>query len=137
MNGDLQTYANILIGPLILYFVFRAGSNRMRVLSQNYPTTNELIAKNCGVYPYGTWWFYSWIRVRVNSEGLALSQILIPFVWRVRAFVPWKDTFLSEDGDLVRIGAAQVPSFELALNKVVLSTMQHRLRRKVPFGHVV
>jgi hypothetical protein len=135
---DFQLTASILGATLIFYLFFRAGSNRMRVLSQSYPLPNDLVAKTCGVYPFRTvWWFYSYVRVSVNSEGLALSQILIPFIWHVRAFVPWEDAFLSEDGNLVKIGAVQLPSTELTLNRVVLSTMQHRLNRKVPFGHIL
>lgn len=137
MESDLRTIANIFAGALVFYLIFRAGSNRMRVLSERYPIPNDLNAKTCGLYPYSTWWFYSWVRVGADSKGLALSQILIPFLWHVRAFVPWEDALLSEDGNLIRIGAVQVPSFELTLNKVVLSTIQHRLNGKVPFGHVV
>lgn len=137
MNGSLHPLANFLLGAALFYFVFRAGSNRMRVLSSAYPNPAMLDAIHCGRYPYSTWWFYSWVSVSANSDGLALSQIVVPYLWHVRAFVPWEDTIISNEGDVVRIGATKVPSFELVLGRAALTTLQHRLKGHVPFGHVI
>lgn len=135
MTFDMQILGNVLGIVFALWYLLYAGTGAMRRLSETYPVPAGLRVEHVGLYPYSSKLVRGWIRVGVNAEGLALSQILIPWVLHVRAFIPWADTILMEEDKRVRIGSAKVPDFDLPLRKVVLDTMQSRLSRPLPFGN--
>ena len=91
----------------------------------------------CGYYIHWKWYCWGWIRVGVSPDGLALTQTVVPHLFFIRVFVPWPDTVMKEGNTDIRLGFTQAPETEIRLDKVVLSKMQHCLRKRVPFGHVV
>lgn len=117
--------------------VFWAGSSRTRLLSQTYPVPPDINVQTCGAYPSLLGFFCTWFRVAVSVDGLLLTQVVVPFVWRVRTFVPWSDVVVRRSGERVLLGTTKVLTIEIPLNSVVLKTMQRCLKRELPIGHVV
>jgi hypothetical protein len=130
-------YLEPVIALVLFLAIFWLGSNRMRSLSRQHPASRKQDAIFCGYYPTVLTLFYTWFRIDVNSDGFLLTQIVLPFIWRVSTFIPWNEVVIRESGSRVFVGAIDLPTVEIPLKSIVLSTMQSRLNRKVPVGHVV
>ena len=130
--------ANLLSGLVVGYAFYRIWSAGFRGLSKEYPFPDQLKPLRCGLYGYRRGLFWGWVRIDVNWDGLAITNMIVPFPFfpGPRAFVPWSDVHVRKQPTSITLGFTQVPSYELRLNKIVLKTMQHRLRGQVPFGHV-
>ena len=128
-------YLEFSVAVALFIWVFWLGSNRTRLLSREYPATPDANLVVCGLYPSRFRLFNTFYRVAVNSEGMSLTQVVLPYVWRIRTFIPWPDVVAREKGKMVLIGGVGVPTVEIPLNKVVLTTMQHHLKGRLPIGH--
>lgn len=116
---------------------FRVASSQMRALNQVYPQVQDQATRLCGYYVAHTYRF-SWpFRVSVNSHGIELTQIVVPYIWRVGAFIPWQDAILRMSGGYAAIGATQLPEVEFAFNRVLMDRFRHFLNTAPPFGHTV
>jgi hypothetical protein len=123
----------VLLGAALLIWL---SVKDVAKVGRHYPFPESERIINCGYYAMSQWFSWGGVHIGVSHNGLAIRQAIIPWLVHVRAFVPWEDTWMREHGDKVAIGFSEVPGFEMRLNRVVVATMQHRLRRKVPFGHV-
>ena len=130
-------YLEFSVGAALFVAVFWLGSNRTRLLSRDYPATLDKKLIACGLYPSRLQFFYTYYRVAVNSDGMSLTQVVVPYVWRIRTFIPWPDVVAREKDELVLVGGIAVPGVEIPLSKIVLTTMQHRLKGRLPIGHFV
>ena len=107
-----------------------------RVLA-TYPENRDSAVVDCGLYALTSRLGFNFSRIGVSSRGLVIKTAIVPKSAYIIATVPWHDVWARERGAHVWLSFTNVEDTEFRVNRVLVTTMQRRLRSEVPLGHVI